>query len=49
MVRQSSELKFYGTGWDFISGGNGNCRKDFARHEVTWENPCVVTLDGTGT
>jgi hypothetical protein len=30
------------------SGGNGNCGKDFARHEVTWENPSVVGLEGVG-
>jgi len=30
------------------SGGNGSCGKDFARHEVTWENPSVVGLDGAG-
>jgi hypothetical protein len=30
------------------SGGNGGCGKDFAGHEVTWEDPSVVGLDGAG-
>ena len=31
-----------------ISGGNGSCGKDFSRHEVIWENPSIVGLDGAG-
>ena len=31
-----------------ISGGNGSCGKDFSRHEVTWEDPSGVGLDGAG-
>ena len=30
------------------SGGNGGCGKDFAGHEVTWEDPSVVGLDRAG-
>ena len=30
------------------SGGNGGCGKDFSGHEVTWEDPSVVGLDGAG-
>ncbi len=31
-----------------ISGGNGSCGKNFSRHEMIWEDPSVVGLDGAG-
>jgi len=42
MMRQSSERKPCGTGWDRFSGGNGSRRK----HKRGWEDPSVVGLDG---
>jgi hypothetical protein len=49
MVRQSSEQKFCGNGWDRISGGKGSLSSGDTSKEVAGEDPCIVQLDRAST